>query len=75
MDNKPKKGVYIECLKCGDKIYYDTDKKMTYCKCEAIAVDGCEFYTRIIGNEKDYKSVYIDEKGKTKDVKQSRSHL
>lgn len=64
MDKKLKKGIYIECLKCGDRIYYDTDKKMTYCKCEAIAIDGCEFYTRINGNREDYKSIYINDDGK-----------
>jgi len=64
MDKKTKKGIYYECLKCGDRIYYDTNKKMVYCKCKAIAIDGCEFYTRINGNKEDYKSVYINEDGK-----------
>ena len=64
MDKKIKKGIYYECLKCGDRIYYDTNKKMVYCKCKAIAIDGCEFYTRINGNKEDYKSVYINEDGK-----------
>jgi hypothetical protein len=63
MNKKLKQGVYIECLKCGDRIYFDTGKKMISCKCKAIAIDGCEFYTRIIGNEKDYRSIYIDENG------------
>lgn len=37
----------------------DTNKKMIHCKCKAIAIDGCEFYTRIIGNKKDLKEILI----------------
>jgi inhibitor of KinA sporulation pathway (predicted exonuclease) len=69
MDKKLKRGTYYECLKCGDKIYYNTDKKMVYCKCEAIAIDGCEHYTRIITPPDDkygYRSIYIDEEGEIK---------
>ncbi|HRZ34024.1 MAG TPA: hypothetical protein P5548_03960 [Candidatus Moranbacteria bacterium] len=66
MNKKLKKGAYVECLRCGDRISYDTNKKMTCCECKAIAVDGCEFYTRIIGNENDCKSIYIDGRGKVK---------
>lgn len=59
MNKKPKYEIYYECLKCGDRIYRDTNKKMTSCKCKAIAIDGCEFYTRINGNEEDWKKVRI----------------
>jgi len=63
MNKKPKYKTYYECLKCGDQIPRDTNKKMTSCKCKAIAIDGCEFYTRIIGDSKDWKSVHIKTEG------------
>lgn len=63
MDKKLKQGDYCECLKCGDRISYNTDRKLIYCKCGTIAVDGSELSTRIIGNPEDYRSIYIDEKG------------
>lgn len=64
MDKKLKQGTYYECLKCGDKIYYDTSRRLVYCRCKAIAVDGWELYCRIIGNQEDYKNIYIDENGR-----------
>ena len=54
-DNTTKKETYIKCKKCGTKIYWNTHKKLTSCKCGAIFVDGCEEYTRIGGSEKDYE--------------------
>ena len=71
-NKKQKAGTYFECLKCGDRIYYDTGKKMTPCKCGAIEIDGCEFYSRLItspgvGSEA-YRSIDIDENGKEKTV-------
>jgi len=53
--NKTQKQTFIKCKKCGDEIFGDTKKKMTYCKCKKIWVDGCEDYIRIGGDEKDYK--------------------
>ena len=38
-------------------MFWNTHKKLTWCKCEKIAVDGCEYYVRIIGNDGDYKMV------------------
>lgn len=70
MNKKLKMGTYYQCLKCGDKIYSDTGKKMIDCNCGAIAIDGCEFYTRIIGNREDCRSIYIDENGEVKNLKQ-----
>lgn len=55
--NKIKRGIYIKCKKCGDEIFGDTPKRMTDCKCKAIAVDGCEDYVRIIGDEGDYEEI------------------
>ncbi len=63
MDKKMKQGDYCECLKCGDRISYDTNRKLIYCKCGAIAVDGWELETRILGKEEDYRSLHIDENG------------
>lgn len=52
-----KKMAYIKCRKCSTEIYWNTYKRMTYCKCGAIAVDGCEYYVRLIGNEVDYEQI------------------
>ncbi|MFA5925633.1 MAG: hypothetical protein WC831_01755 [Parcubacteria group bacterium] len=49
--------MYVKCLKCGEEIKGDTNKKMIPCKCGTIEVDGCEFYIRIIGNKQDYKMI------------------
>jgi hypothetical protein len=59
LNKRPKYETYYECLKCGDRIPWNTGKKMVSCKCKAIAIDGCEFYTRIIGNKEDLKEVRI----------------
>lgn len=48
---------YIKCKKCGTEVYWNTHKKMTPCKCEAILVDGCEDYIRVIGNKEDYEEI------------------
>ncbi len=55
--NTIKKETYIKCKKCCAEIYYNTHKKMTSCECGAVRVDGCENYTRILGDEKDYEIV------------------
>ena len=60
--SKIKKETLIKCRKCGDEIFGDTKKKMTYCKCESIAVDGCEYYIRLIGDEENYE--IIDKKNR-----------
>ncbi len=55
--NKTEKKIYIKCKKCGDEIFGDTGKRMTDCKCKAIAVDGCEDYVRVIGDKVNYKEI------------------
>lgn len=40
----------------------DTDKKMTFCSCKAIAVDGCKYYTRIVGDQNDWKAIHIEKR-------------
>lgn len=55
--SKAKKEAYFKCKKCGDEIYWNTHKKMAYCKCGAVAVDGCEDYIRLIGNKSDYEGI------------------
>jgi hypothetical protein len=52
-----KKENYIKCKKCSTEIYWNTHKRMTYCKCGAVAVDGCEDYIRLIGNKEDYEQI------------------
>ena len=54
---KPKKEIYYKCTHCGDEIYWNTHKNLTFCKCERIAIDGCEFYVRINGNEGDFRII------------------
>ena len=51
------KYIYYKCKKCNDKIFWNTHKKMIYCKCGAIVVDGCEYYVRLIGNQEDFQEV------------------
>lgn len=55
--NKTKKERYYKCLHCGDEIYWNTNKRLTQCKCGKIYVDGCEFYVRVGGDEKDWKEI------------------
>ncbi|MFH1233040.1 MAG: hypothetical protein V1649_00085 [Patescibacteria group bacterium] len=50
-------GASYKCAHCGDKIFWNTHKKFTYCKCKKIWVDGCEDYVRVGGNEGDYKVI------------------
>jgi hypothetical protein len=52
-----KKEVYFRCKKCGDEIYFDTHKKLTYCKCGALGVDGCEDYVRLLGDENNHEEI------------------
>ncbi len=55
--NPTKKENYVRCKKCGTDVPSNTHKKMTPCKCGAIEIDGCEGYTRVIGNDTDYEFV------------------
>ena len=52
-----KKEAYFRCKKCGDEIYWNTHKKLTYCKCGALGVDGCENYVRLLGDEKNHEEI------------------
>ena len=52
-----KKETYFKCKKCGDEIYWNTHKKLTYCKCGALGVDGCEDHVRLIGDEKNHEEI------------------
>ena len=54
---KNKKGTYYKCKKCGDEIYWNTRKKLIHCKCGALGVDGCEFYVRLLGDEKNHEEI------------------
>lgn len=50
-----KKEARFRCKKRGDEIYWNTHKKLTYYKCGASGVDGCEYYVRLIGDEKNHE--------------------
>ena len=52
-----KKEAYFKCKKCGDEIYWNTHKQVTYCKCGALGVDGCEDYVRLVGDKRDFEKV------------------
>lgn len=52
-----KKEIFYKCIHCGDEIFWNTHKKLVFCKCNKIGIDGCEFYIRVIGNDGDYKVV------------------
>lgn len=45
---------YYECLNCRTQIPADTHKELVSCACGNMAIDGCQDYTRIIGNKKDF---------------------
>lgn len=47
----------IRCKKCGTILQEDTNKKLIYCRCKKIAVDGCKYYVRVIGDPNDYETV------------------
>ena len=47
---KNKKETYYKCAHCKDEIFWNTNKKVTFCKCKKIWVDGCEDYIRIGGD-------------------------
>ena len=55
--HKTKKETYYKCTHCGDEIFWNTHKKLTYCKCKKIWVDGCENYIRIGGDKTDYEKI------------------
>jgi len=55
--NKTKKETYYKCTHCKDEIFWNTNKKVTYCKCKKIWVDGCKDYVRVGGDKKDYEVI------------------
>lgn len=56
MQLEPWQQVY-QCRNCGDKIYSRTEGEYRECGCGNIAVDQTKFYSRMIGNIKDFKHV------------------
>ncbi len=59
-----KQETYYRCIHCGDKIFWNTHKKLISCSCGKISVDGCEDYIRILGNKEDYKCILNAAEGK-----------
>jgi len=45
----------VECNKCGDKIHSKYSGEFVTCKCGAISVDQTRYYSRYIGDPKDFK--------------------
>ncbi len=54
---KIKKQTYYKCTHCGDEIFWNTHKVLTECQCQAIYVDGCEYYVRLGGSKGDYEVI------------------
>lgn len=52
-----KKTSWVRCNKCGSYISMDTRYEYIKCACGAVAVDGGEYYTRIIGNSENWNIV------------------
>ena len=61
-ETKNKKEIYFKCKKCGDEIYWNTNKQMIHCKYGALGVDGCEDYVRLLGDEKNHEEVMRERK-------------
>ena len=53
---------YVECVKCGSCININTNNVYIECACGAIAVDGNDYYCRIIGKDGDYRLVTKESK-------------
>lgn len=51
----------IQCKNCKKKIPSNTNKVLVWCGCvdesKRIGVDGCENYTRILGNNENYNII------------------
>ena len=47
-------GTPVGCNKCKDVIFSRYDGEYVTCKCGAIAVDQTPYYTRMIGEKKDF---------------------
>ena len=48
------------------KIPADTHKKLIHCTCGAIAIDGCEYYVRVIGERVNWDDSLIEKRDKGK---------
>lgn len=53
---------WVRCNKCGSYISMDTGYEYIECACGAIAVDGGEHYTRIIGQSENWSIVPANKK-------------
>ena len=54
---KTKEETYYKCTLIVEMRFWNTHKKLTYCTCKKIWVDGCEDYVRIGGKEEDRKII------------------
>lgn len=39
-----------QCKQCSSVIPANTNKKLIFCKCGKIGIDGCGYYTRVLGD-------------------------
>lgn len=51
----------VKCLKCNDIITSNHRRDFRECSCKSVAVDGGDYFFRIIGNQEDWKIVGEDE--------------
>jgi hypothetical protein len=55
------KVLYYKCKRCGNSIEPNTDKKLVFCRCGKIGIDGTVSSSRIVGN-KDFVILITDDK-------------
>lgn len=53
-------GPKLKCLKCGDIIQSTHRHDFKWCGCGAVAIDGGDAYTRVVGNREDWTFVKDD---------------
>jgi hypothetical protein len=50
--------LYYKCKKCGSSIEPNTFKKLIFCKCGKIGIDGTRINSRVVGEKKFVENVY-----------------
>jgi hypothetical protein len=53
--------LYYKCKKCGGSIEPNTGKKLIFCKCGKIGIDGTNVNSRIVG-DKNFAIIVLEEK-------------
>ena len=47
----------IKCKKCGDIVEGDKKGTLILCSCKSIGIDETKWYTRLLGDPKDYEEI------------------